>query len=318
MDDDSECYVLSEILNETPTCQESCSATECPSYVDNLMPKGCLIAHTTLTLIEMQMISCCFKASLHNLLSSTLKDFKHSDDSWNVLLMSSVLHDIGKLPEEYVVRSTIQFHITHHQVSAIIAKRALEKISNKYIALVIAYAILFHHEAIDWKAVERSFFIFSYLQKAFSPIQRMMYTVNLNRLEKFRKNFYRIIEQIYRKNILSKVQYQILTQTLENIIQELISNQKTSLYVSRELDVARTQDPKYISPALAVYRLLYLADNRAASARSQYWLKPLQQVDWQQLEDVAEQIHHLLARRYYYIGFSAIPEKLFNLVNNGG
>ncbi|MEM1582292.1 MAG: HD domain-containing protein [Candidatus Bathyarchaeia archaeon] len=309
MDEIPECHVLSGILNETPECQGICSAAECPSYIDNLTPKGCLIAHTTLTLIEMQRISHCFKASIRNLFLFTTmqKDFRQSDDMWSILLASSLLHDVGKLAEEYVFRSTRQFHITHHQVSAIIARRVLEKFSNKHIALVLAYAILFHHEAIDWKAIEQSLFLFSYLQRVFSPIQRVTYHVNPTRLEKFRKNLHRIIEQSYRKNIISQMQYQVLTWTLESIVQELISNQKSALYVSQDLEVTRTQDPRYLTPALAIYRLLYLADNRAASARSQYWLESLQKVDWHRLEDVAQQIHNLLARRYHYIGFSTIP-----------
>jgi uncharacterized protein YajQ (UPF0234 family) len=53
-----------------------------------------------------------------------------------------------------------------------------------------------------------------------------------------------------------------------------------------------------------------LTDNRAASARSEYWFKIVQQANWNELEKVVQQIQKHLKQRYYYIALSAIPEGL--------
>ncbi|MEM2045122.1 MAG: hypothetical protein QXO20_02960 [Candidatus Bathyarchaeia archaeon] len=220
-------------------------------------------------------------------------------------MTSSILHDVGKLVNEYV---TSRSYILHHQISAIIGKRALESITDDSTALRISYAILFHHEAIDWKAVYKSLLLFSYLQRALSPTGKIIYTVNQNRLNEFKQNLYRILDQIYQKKIITQFQHRILTETSNYAMQELKNNQGFALDVSRELNAAKIRDLKYLMPALALYRLLYLSDNRAASARDQYWLRLIQQVNWEQLDNVAWQISSFLSKKYYYIGLSSIPD----------
>lgn len=312
MDKPSECNVLSEILNETPACQETCSSMDTPSYMYDSAPKGCLLAHVILTLIEMQRVSYCFKIPLYNLFmfGAVRRNLELSEDHfWGILSTSSFLHDVGKLVDEYVDRSASrQSYIAHHQISAIIARKVLEKISDDSTALKIAYAILFHHEAFDWRVVKGSLLLFSYLQKAFSTTQRITYTVSPNRLDRFKQNICGIIYQISQRHMITQLQHQILIRALTYMVQELITSQRMALYMDQELSVTKVQDPSYLTPALSSYRLLYLADNRAASARDQYWLKLIQQVDWCRLEDIARQISHFLTQRYYYIGLSAIPK----------
>jgi hypothetical protein len=98
---------------------------------------------------------------------------------------------------------------------------------------------------------------------------------------------------------------------LNYAVHELTNNQGVVLRMDRDLNVEKVREPKYIMPALALYRFIYLTDNRAASARSEYWFKSVQQVNWNELEKTAQQIQKYLTRRYYYIGLSAIPEGLF-------
>jgi hypothetical protein len=107
-----------------------------------------------------------------------------------------------------------------------------------------------------------------------------------------------------------QLQHSFLIKTLNYTINELINNQGIALRLDRELDVEKIKEPKYIMPALALYRFIYLTDNRAASARSEYWFKLIKQINWSELDNTAQQIQYYLTRRYYYIGLSAIPEEL--------
>ncbi|MEM1542865.1 MAG: hypothetical protein QXV82_09580 [Ignisphaera sp.] len=309
-----ECIILSKILDKLPLCIENCSAIETPSYVDGSVPKGCLIAHLTLTLIEMQHISSYFRIPLYNLfahynMQSTKNCFNMNVDyCWEVMLASSLLHDLGKLVDQYVARQVAgQSRILHHQVSAVIAKKTLENIVNESIALGVSYSILFHHEAMDWAAIEKSLLHFSYIQKALLPTQNIIYSLSENRLNKFKQNICNILDQLLDKHLLIRSQHQELISVLNCAIQKLMDNQKVPINLARELSVAKIKDPRYLTPALALYRLLYLADNRAASAREQYWLELIQEVDWKHIEDIAWQIISRLARRYRYIGLSSIP-----------
>ncbi|MEM2168012.1 MAG: HD domain-containing protein [Candidatus Nezhaarchaeales archaeon] len=256
----------------------------------------------------MQRAAHCFKTTLHRLfvLNAAEKDLKRDENQlWSVLLTSSILHDVGKLTDQYVSRGTAQTYTAHHQVSAVITKKVLSKAFDDYTALEVAYSVLFHHEAIDWKAVERKLSS-SYIQEALPSTRGLTYTVNQNRLDAFERNLRKILDQIYQGRIVTQQQHQTLTQTLIYAVRELAANQRKTLQMDQELNVRRVQSPRYLVPALALYRLLYLADNRAASARSYYWLKSIRQVNWYCLENVAKQIHQLLPRDYY-VGLSAIP-----------
>jgi hypothetical protein len=236
------------------------------------------------------------------------------------------LHDIGKLVDQYVGHTypsefcdlyknpmdqhiSTEKHVRHHQVSAVITRRTLRKVLlDDNVALKMAYAVLFHHEAIDWKTIEQSVLLSSYLHAALSPLLRVSYTIAHDRLSLFEQNLRKILNQMQTKNIITQLQCSFLIKTLDCAIGELKDNQGAYLRMDRELDVEKIREPKYITPALALYRFIYLTDNRAASARSEYWFKVIQQIKWSELEKVAQQIQSHLTRKYYYIGLSAIPE----------
>jgi len=328
-----ECKTLFKILGGTPACHNTCSVTCTPSYKDNSTLKGCLIAHIALTLIEMQRMVFCFKTPLCKIFTTNKKVEKSikqtDDDLWNIFLTTSILHDMGKLTEQYIKHMyvstascnlykkpterhiTTETHVKHHQISATIARKALRKMSDDYIALKTAYAVLFHHEAIDWKTVEQRLLLSSYLQVALSPLSSFSYTVSHDRLSLFEGNLCKILDQIKRKNIITQLQCSFLVETLNCAVCELMHSQGITLNIDQDLNAEKMREPKYVMPALALYRFIYLADNRAASARSEYWFELIQQVDWNELEDTAQQIQKCLIRRYYYIGLSAIPEKFF-------
>ncbi|MCX8171964.1 MAG: hypothetical protein N3E47_08445, partial [Candidatus Bathyarchaeota archaeon] len=122
-----ECSTLLRIIGEALKCEARCSAAETPSHVDKddeggLIPRGCLIAHLSLTLIEMQRVSPYFRASLHNLSAFYSVGGSPSIDAgsyWDLLLTSSILHDIGKLADEYTAMGAVKGDgARHHQISA--------------------------------------------------------------------------------------------------------------------------------------------------------------------------------------------------------
>jgi len=289
-----------------------CSARSItPSFVRDASPEGCLIAHTTLTLIETQRLAPHFREPLRKMIELNgpkgLLDVS-LNDSWNLALAMSLLHDFGKLSDQYVRGSRGKgTFFGHHQLSAIIAHKALSKIIHSYTSLVVACAIVFHHEALDWRALESSIFTFDYLTKVFTSLKAIQYTVVNDRLKLFNDNLARVLKQLQEGGFLLNDQYNLMLQVLTKALQELSNNEQTPLYVGKELNVVKVKKPNVTVPAFFLYRLLYLADNRAASARSRYWLDMFKEVDWDDLERVVEQIYHALTRRRYYIGLSAIP-----------
>jgi len=262
--------------------------------------------------METQNLVTCFKKPFHRVIESNKpKELPKisSDELWNVALTTPLLHDFGKLADEYVDRSKKRrVYFGHHRLSAIIARKALSETSHDYIAVVVAYAILFHHEALDWRSIESSIFTFNYLMKVFA--EDVKYTVADDRLKLFGSNLDELLTQLYERGLLSIEQHRFLSQISTRALRELLRNRSVTLYVKEVLDVTKTKKPNVTAPAFFLYRLLYLADNRAASARSQYWLGSLRNVNWDNVEKVAEQIYRALTERRYYIGLSAIPEAI--------
>jgi len=309
----NECRALSAILKESLCCQSTCSAKSItPSFIRDTSPEGCLIAHTILTLIETQRLATYFREPLRRMIKlnepKKLPDVSLKD-LWNLALATSLLHDFGKLADQYVRGSKEKStSFGHHQLSAIIAHKTLSKILHSYTSIVVAFGIIFHHEALDWRALESSIFTFNYPMRVFTSIKAIQYTVVSDRLKLFSDNLSKVLKQLREKDFLLNDQYDFTSHVLTIALQELSSNEQTPLYVGKELSIAETKKPNVTAPAFFLYRLLYLADNRAASARSRYWLDMLKEVDWRNVENVSEQIYRALTRGRYYIGLSAIPE----------
>jgi hypothetical protein len=311
----NECGVLTTILKEPPHCQSTCSGRSItPSFIRDASPEGCLIAHTMLTLIETQRLAPHFREPLRRMIElNGPKELPNvsSNYAWNLTLAMSLLHDLGKLSDQYVRGPRGKdTPFGHHQLSAIIAHKTLSKTLHDYIATVVAYAIIFHHEALDWRNLESSIFSFNYLMKVFTSLKAIQYTAVNDRLRPFSDNLDEALKQLCEKGFLLTDQYDFLFRVSTRALQELSDNRRAPLYVGRALDVTKTRKPNVTALAFFLYRLLYLADNRAASARSRYWLDLLKEVDWNSTEKIAEQIYHILTRRSYYIGLSAIPEDL--------
>jgi len=303
----NECEVLTRVLRRPLPCR--CTAPKItPSFIDDESPRGCLIAHTALTLIEVQRVANYFKKPLHRVVKLNKSEESPDmspDELWNIVLASSLLHDIGKLADQYIERSKVPTRLEHHKLSAIKAYGALSEIFHEYIATVAALAILYHHEALNWRSLESKILAFSYLQETFTLMKSICYTINKGRLEAFRDNLSEVLKLLHEGGAIEEGRYELLLRALERALQGLSDNRPQK--VGEVISVSNAKSTNFIVPAFFLYRLLYLADNRAASARSRYWLDSLKRVGWRDVEVIAEQIHRALTQRRYYIGLSAIP-----------
>ncbi len=90
-----ECRIMIERMGIEP-CEE-CSLVKTPSYFENGVGRGCLIAHTALCLYELNRI----KWRVHRVVGEALKNMCPPVDPWGYMEALIVLHDIGKLSYSY-------------------------------------------------------------------------------------------------------------------------------------------------------------------------------------------------------------------------
>ena len=65
----------------------------------------------------------------------------------------------------------------------------------------------------------------------------------------------------------------------------------------------------YQGPAMIAYRIIYIADNRAASARERYWLDRISECRWNTLDSIAIEIKKMLPKRHHMIALSSLPRE---------
>jgi len=305
-----ECHVLRSILGRAVPCRERCSTLRIASYFekrkDSFIPRGCLLAHSMLSIVEAQRVRAVFQIPLHRIFKANeVKGFSAppSEEIWRAVLSAILVHDLGKLTKDYQERRNVR----HHHVSAIIARKALEDVFGEFMSLVLAYAIILHHEAIDWRSMEKSFLTRSYIREVFSPSRSITYDVQDIPLEDFEHAAADIMGELTNMGLLGEADHEVLLTVQNAALSELRRNTRNVLRISDELRVAKLPDKRYQVPSIAVYRLIYLADNRAASARERYWYNILSEVDWNKLDTVSEEIRKRLSGKPYYIGLSSIP-----------
>ncbi|RJX15607.1 hypothetical protein CW703_05270 [Candidatus Bathyarchaeota archaeon] len=301
----SECKVLIENFRLKPPCIERCQAKEIPSVVERvngeLKVNGCLTAHTILTLLEAQRLTQVFKKQNKKVLEDVSE--LSNKDFWLIPVSILLLHDVGKLADDYVERRGFK----HWQVSALTYAKALKDFLGDKLALIGSYAILLHHEAMDWRRLEKTPH-FTYLDEAFSLIY---YTVSSNRLKIFKSNINPLLKQLANLNIITNSQHNMLKQILEQSLNVLAENYMKNIDLGSELEKYKfSENIRYLVPSLFLYRIVYLADNRAASARERFWENLIKNINWNNSEEVAEQIVHVLSRQRQtrYVGLSAIPD----------
>ena len=238
-----ECEVLADVLKvDSPPCEDICVAGRFPSYRKDRRPEGCWAAHTTLTAIEYLRLKRRLKRALEG------RGIK-----WELVEEASILHDVGKLSEAYVTGRNVQ----HNVLSFVVALSICED-------RVVPTSILLHHEAMHWRDLYR---------QPFSALQRLQRTIDMRRITRgfsLHENWRDAVMAVKRMLEILEMKH------ASSILDILLKNRK---YRANSNQINRClRWNRHLSKALILYWILYLIDNRAASARDgleAYWLRSL-------------------------------------------
>jgi len=237
-----ECAVLvHELCLREPPC-ETCIAPEFFSFwrpIDEgkRRPAGCWIAHTALTALECARLRPRLERALRRL-----------GMSWSAVEMLAVLHDVGKLSEPYGRRSMPG----HNVLSMVVASSVCGPSSP------ISQAVFLHHEAMHWRDIYR---IGLHQHITIPPLTKRI----INRGFRLRHGYIGALERL--NAFLDIMGVEGAGETIEGVMARAsyrMAPQEAEFYI------------RYFSPkAMSLYWVLFLADNRAASARETseaYWL----------------------------------------------
>lgn len=211
-----------------------CRGPPLPSYFREGRGLGCWVAHTALSAVE--------AADLAEELDPLLRRLGLR----GLVLDAALLHDVGKLTEEYVERA---YHY-HNFASAVVAEDVLARMGVGEDRFVVASAVLLHHEARHWEELLRE------------PLPGHV-------IETLRGGPFRLHRSA--RAALEALSGLLERAGLGSEVPRLVGG-KEVYEVKREVKVkiARVAVPERVLP---LYWVLYEADNRAASAREgRYWL----------------------------------------------
>ncbi len=293
----SECSVLCSLSGIKMPCKEFCSNV--PSYREG----GCLIAHTLLALKEYELI----KDKVLNIISrlvrktlstsyiyaSIIRQFSNTylKEYLDLLLRYAIImHDLGKLSRYYVngsvrsyrheIVSWLYMLITKDvYVKVLISDLRFPNINTELFERLLSklydhasLAVLLHHESFLWKEAEEE--RLDIIQEAQGLLARYgtrrfirYLELNDNLLNAF------IMGLKQANNVLKLIPASIL-RVLEEVPKlKLNIKEKLNKYIVR----AQVRDKKLSNMriTLLMYYLLFVVDNRAASAReglNNYWL----------------------------------------------
>jgi len=265
----NECLVLSSIYNIKLDCCKGNRKLVYPSYVDKDTPQGCLIAHITLTLLEFERIKNKiinnFELNFKRL--TKLKKFK-KEDILEIIRYTLILHDIGKLSENYVEDKRYR----HEIASAILSFLMLEKnplITVSVLRYLIPTAILLHHESYQWRILEETLSeidIIGYFRKALGW-KRGPYSNMKFKQDKLLTNIKWLKEILEKIGLLTK-NVDLLLEDIKKIQRMSKNSEKVVLLINKMENLT----PKLLRLVLQLYYIIYITDNRAASAREEYWI----------------------------------------------
>jgi len=236
-----ECSILVRELNlEGPLCQK-CISKYFFSFWHDDHPKGCWIAHTALTALE------CLR--LRPRLEKPLRRLKIA---WDEVEALAVLHDTGKLTEFYADRRKRWRRVGHNVFSMAIAANTYGRTYR------VARAAFLHHEAFHWSEV-----IKRGLEHIGNTIKNWHRTAIIRGF-RLRDGYEEAVEY------LGEFLNALGIRELDWILDELMRRRIYDLRGRMPDELISYIDAKDI----ALYWVLYLADNRAASARDGpegYW-----------------------------------------------
>ena len=276
-----ECVILARELGlAEPPC-ERCVAEHFFSYWrggkgEPKVPAGCWVAHTALTALECARMRARLERALRRV---GLK--------WADVELLAVLHDIGKLSEAY---ARYGFRgLRHNVLSAVVAYRACGG------NMTIMRAAFLHHEASHWR--DLYWLKVPHIRDTiFSDMVRLVV-----RGFKLRDGYVLALEEL--AGLLDRMGVEG-TRPVLAIIADEDFYQMSQDELDRKLGRFRPVE-------IALYWILYLADNRAASARETseaYWLDAVRRLPEEAREpaELADLILRLRGR-LVHISLTALP-----------
>lgn len=257
-----ECEFMREMWNIT--CE--CGIVEFPSHFRKVngrhVPRGCLVAHTTLALLETLSI----ERRIANVFSRVFKVIRESEkaDPQNVLYATVLLHDVGKIDRGYR-----RFRKPGHNViSAWIARKILEEIFPEPVALTSALSIFLHHESYHWMELASTPLID--ILTLTKPIKIEVHPGDISKfLGLIAKNCCSIRDDVCELARSLAEKAAAIRSYGHKIPLDFINETYSKIRARRGLST-RVK----LRPITVLYRILHLVDCRAASIRegkSKYW-----------------------------------------------
>lgn len=237
-----ECIVLREQLKlDKLPCADRCVRGLFPTHRKEGRPLGCWIAHTALTILECERVRPRLERAFRRV-------------EWWRVQAATALHDIGKLSECYVngVKG-VQHNVLSSAVALIVC-------GDK----IVSTAIFLHHEAMHWSRMYKT---------PLRLFQRIEDSVSERTCKALREGF-KLHDRC--KDALMGLMYVLNRMGLKNVFDMLedVSMKREYKVSIKDLRI----ESRFLMNSLPVYWVLFMADNRAASARDgseAYWLNVL-------------------------------------------
>ena len=277
-----ECAILARELGlAEPPC-ERCVAERFFSYWrggkgEPKVPAGCWVAHTVLTALECARM----RARLE-------KAVRRIGLKWADVEKLAVLHDVGKLSGAY---ARYGFRgLRHNVLSAVVAYHACGGNT------AIVRAAFLHHEAFHWRDLYR-LGVYQHLSDSLSSEVKQL----VGRGFRLRDGYVLALENL--ADLLNYMEMRSVRPVLAAIAKESFYQMEPS-ELERKLGRFRPVE-------MALYWILYLADNRAASARETsraYWLDAIGRLP-EEAKGPAELADRILGLRgrLAHISLTALP-----------
>ena len=289
----NECKTLREYVKPSMLpCRNLCGRI--PSYYEEGKGKGCLVAHTVLCLYELKSILPIAERTLTTAFTRTriYRRLKPQTIVQTLLELTTILHDIGKTFKNYGTEN-----FKHELASAILTYKLISQIDRIKHPIAnlkgeICLAILLHHESRYWRIMRKT--VITELGTAISYQEIARYKPDLEKLKQ-------LLEAAIKISSERKLLHNETAKIVEKIIQ--VIERKIEVKPSKkEIDEFRRLIERKGNMTVArippiLYHILYTVDNRAASARTEYWRKTLCEI-WRSMEKKEmEEMIRLLAEK---------------------
>jgi len=275
-----ECLVMREWFGIEPLCRELCG-----KYLSHCKG-GCLIAHTLLSLIEYntierKVVGPISSLAIRSLLRRVNNQFNYTKNDVkyllsNIMKLIILVHDIGKLSRRYCHNKEFRHEIISFIYGSIIiekwASRHNTRLRELYKKLNLgaqaSIAILLHHESLYWRILEESISI---------DISVIITRRALRMLSsKYAYAEDEDVELFINAIIKNLAGYGLIGTDLISILRELpLINKEIIDNTGKIYDLLSILKGNIFSYKLVLpmYYILFIVDNRAASARDLYWRK---------------------------------------------